>query len=91
MHAGFHEPTALVDAMIDGGELSAFVLDVYERRNERDAWELYLSRPYEHGMSFNQYKECLRGSDEASAMSSMTQEEIIAQTLEITGLGVAEE
>lgn len=75
--------------MIEGGELSAFVRDVYRRRNERELWELYLLRF--RSESFEEFKKSIKGDepiegDGRPAPAAMTEAEIVAQTYRIAGL-----
>lgn len=68
--------------MIEGGELLQFVIDTFKRKDEKSAWELYLSRVY--GQSFNDFYESIKAPDEAQR-STMTTEEIINDSLMISG------
>lgn len=70
--------------MIEGGELFQFVLDVCERRNERDAWDFYLSKVFDK--SFGDFYSQLRPPEGSEAgKSTMTTEEIINDSLMISG------
>lgn len=70
--------------MIEGGELLPFVLDVLERREEREAWEFYLAKVREG--TFRDFYRQLKDHDRAeAAKSTMTTEEIINDSLMISG------
>ena len=70
--------------MIEGGELSAFVRDMYVRTGDRMAWDFFLDKV--QGMSFQSFRDSL-AIDEPGRVN-MTEGEIVRQTFEIAGLEV---
>lgn len=69
--------------MIAGGELGAFVRDVADAKEDRELWELYLAKV--DGKSFYDFKDSMHARPQAAACS-MTEGEILAQTLDIVNM-----
>lgn len=86
LHELYSEPTSLLEDMIAFGELRAFVSDVVARKNERDAWDVYLSKVW--NKSWADFSEEVLGSQNNGnnvVKSIMTSEQIVSLSLAVSG------
>lgn len=78
--------------MIASGELTAFMNDMKKRETERVRWDYYLSRVFNKSYAdwLDEIDGGAQGRGPCMAQPSMTQEQIIEQTLRIAAISRGE-